>query len=70
MLETVLDCLHSYSTKDKLKKQENSCKNHDYCYVEMPKEDNKISKYNHGKRSMNLYLKKSTLVIITLKNHQ
>ena len=26
--------------------------NHDYCYVEMPKEDNKILKYNHGGKSM------------------
>ena len=24
------------------------CKNHDCCYVEMPKEDNKILKYSHG----------------------
>ena len=27
------------------------CENHDYCYVEMPKENNKIIKYNHGKKS-------------------
>ena len=27
------------------------CKNHDYCYVEMTKED-KILKYNHGEKSM------------------
>ena len=26
--------------------------NHDYCYVEMPKEDNKVLKYNHGEKSM------------------
>ena len=25
-----------------LKKYKNACENHDYCYVEMPKEDNKI----------------------------
>ena len=24
------------------------CNDHDCCYVEMPNEDNKISKYNHG----------------------
>ena len=23
---------------------------HDYCYGEMPKEDNKILKYNHGEK--------------------
>ena len=28
------------------------CKSHDCCYVEMPKEDNKILKYNHGERYM------------------
>ena len=28
------------------------CKNYDYCYVEMPEEDNKILKYNHGEKSM------------------
>ena len=27
-------------------------KNHDYSYVEMPNEDNKILKYNHGEKSM------------------
>ena len=37
-----LNCFHSYSTKDKLKKHKDVCKNHDCCYVEMPKEDNKI----------------------------
>ena len=25
---------------------------HDYCYVEMPKEENKILKYNHGEKSL------------------
>ena len=39
-----LNCFHSYNTKDILKKHYNVCKNHDYCYVEMPKEDNKILK--------------------------
>ena len=28
----------------KLKKRKNVCENHDFCYVEMPKEDNKILK--------------------------
>ena len=27
-------------------------KNHDYCYVEIPKEDNKILKYNHREKSI------------------
>ena len=28
------------------------CNVHDYCYVDIPKEDNKILKYNHGEKSM------------------
>ena len=34
-----LNCLHSYRNENKLKKHENVCKNHDYCYVEMSKEE-------------------------------
>ena len=49
-----LNCFYSYSTKDKLKKHENICKNHDYCYVEMPNEDNKMLKYNHGENPIKL----------------
>ena len=28
------------------------CENHDYCYVEIPEENNKILKYNNGEKSM------------------
>ena len=35
------NCFHSFRPEHKLKKHYNVCKNHDYCYVEMPKEDNK-----------------------------
>ena len=34
-----INCLHLYRIKNKLKKHYNVCKNHDYCYIEMPKED-------------------------------
>ena len=48
-----LSCFHSFRTENKLKKKhKNVCENHDYSYVEMPKEDNKILKYNHGEKSM------------------
>ena len=47
-----LNCFCSYRTENKLKKHKKVCENYDYCYVEMPKEDNKILKYNHGKKSM------------------
>ena len=76
-----LNCFHSYSTKDKLKKHENICKNHDNCYVEMPNEDNKVTKCDDGEK----YIKVSFIIyadldfllekistcynIIILKNH-
>ena len=47
-----LNCLRSYTTKNKLKKHKKVCENHDYCYVEMPEGDNKILKYNQGEKSM------------------
>ena len=33
-----LNCFHSYSTENKLKKHEKVCNDHNYCYVEMPNE--------------------------------
>ena len=39
-----LNCLYSYSTKNKLEKHKKVCEDHDYCYVEKPKENNKILK--------------------------
>ena len=47
-----LNCFRSYTTENKLEKHKSVCENHDYCYVEMPEEDNKILKYNHGEKSM------------------
>ena len=47
-----LNCFCSYRTENKLKKHKKVCENHDYCYVEMPEEDNKILKYNQGEKSM------------------
>ena len=36
-----LNCFHSYSTHNKLKKHERVCNNHDYCRIDMPKEHKK-----------------------------
>ena len=47
-----LNYFHLRSTKDRLKKPEDLCENHIYYYVEMPKEYNKILKYNNGKKSI------------------
>ena len=47
-----LSCFHWYSTERKAQKHEKVCNDHDYCYVEMPDEDDKILKSNHGEKSM------------------
>ena len=46
-----LNCLNTFSTKNKLKEHKNVCKNHDYCYIEMSKEES-ILKYNHQEKFM------------------
>ena len=46
-----LNCFHSYSTKENLKKLEKVYYDHDY-YVKMLNGNNKILKYNHGEKSM------------------
>ena len=63
-----------------LKKHFNVRNDCGYCYVEIPKEDNKILKYNHGANSIKVpfiiyndlesLLEKSALAIIILRNHQ
>ena len=47
-----LNCFHSYRTNNVLKKHERLCNKNEYCHVKMPKEDNKILKYNHGEKSL------------------
>ena len=47
-----LNCFHSNST-EKNNKHERVCNDHDYRYVEMPNEYNKIWKYNHGEKPLN-----------------
>ena len=51
-----LNCFCSYSAENKLKKYKKICENYDCCYVEMPKEHNKILKYNHGEKYMKVPL--------------
>ena len=47
-----LNCFHSYTTEKKLKKHQRICRNHDFCHMIMPKENNKILKYNPGEKSL------------------
>ena len=44
-----LNCFHSYRAKEK---HEKVCNDHDYCYIKMPNDNNKIIKYNYGEKSM------------------
>ena len=47
-----LGCLYPFRTDNALKRHERLCDNNDYCYVEMPTEDNKRFKYNRGETSL------------------
>ena len=49
-----LHCFHSYTTKEKLRKHEIICNDHDFCYLKMPDESNKILKYIPGEKSLNV----------------
>ena len=42
-----LNCFYSYSAKEKTEKHGKVCNEHDYCYVEMPNDNNAILKLNH-----------------------
>ena len=42
--------------KKKLKKHETICKDHDFCYIKMPDEDNKFLKYIPGEKSLKFHL--------------
>ena len=59
-----LNCFHSYTRFNKLKKHERVYNNHDYCRVDMPKEHEKI-KYPPGEKS----LKVPFIVYVNLECH-
>ena len=46
-----MNCFKSFRTKSKLEIHKKMCENHDYCYVQMPKNKNKILEYKHNKKS-------------------
>ena len=41
-----------HNRKKKLKKHQKICKDHGFCHVKMPEENNKILKYNPGEKSL------------------
>ena len=47
-----LNCFHAYTTKRKLEKHERVCKDHDFCEIILPDENNNILKYNPGEYSL------------------
>ena len=47
-----LNCFHAYRTKNKLETHKKIYEDRDYCHVEMLNEDNKITKYNQGEKSI------------------
>ena len=49
-----LNCFHSFSTSNELKKHELVCENHDYCEVLMPDDNNKILKHTTGSKSLKM----------------
>ena len=49
-----LNCFNSYTIKNKLKEHEEICNNHDSYHIETPKQAEKILKYIHGEKSLNV----------------
>ena len=47
-----LNCFHSYTAENKLKKHEKICNDNDLCFLKMPYEDNKILTTTPGKNSL------------------
>ena len=45
-----LNCFNSYTSKNKLKEHEEICNNHNSYCIEMPKQVEKILKYNPGEK--------------------
>ena len=45
-----LNCFNSYTSKNKLKEHEEICQNHDNYSIEMPKQVERILKYNPGEK--------------------
>ena len=47
-----LNCFHPHTTKNKLGNHERICRDHDFCFVKMPDENNTILKYIPGGKSL------------------
>ena len=49
-----MNCFKSFRTKSKLEILKIMCENHDYCYLQMPNDNNKITEYKQGHKSLRL----------------
>ena len=58
-----LNCFNSYSTENSLKKHEKICNKNDSCRIIMPRRDDNILKYNHGEKSLVIYLDLECLLV-------
>ena len=47
-----LNCLHSYTTEQNLRKHERICRDHEFCHLKLLDADNKILKYILGEKSL------------------
>ena len=47
-----LNCLHSYTTKEKLRKHERICYDRNFCELKMSDENKKILKYVPGEKAL------------------
>ena len=45
-----MNCIKSFRTKSKLKTHKKMRENHDHCYVQMPKNENKILEYKENQK--------------------
>ena len=46
-----LNCLHSFATKSKRESHKKVCENKDFCSIEIPSEETKISEFNQYQKS-------------------
>ena len=49
-----LNCFSSFRTENALENHENVYRDHDYCHIQMPNEENNILKYNVAQKSMKI----------------
>ena len=47
-----LNCFHSYTTENKLKKHEKICNEHDFCFLRLPEDDKNFFCYVLGKKPL------------------